>query len=78
MGYPIVIAPDMPQVAANNYAVAFGNFKKGYQVVIRKQVSIQVLQERYADQNAIGYIGYYRFGGTVKLAEAIKVYKIHS
>lgn len=78
MGYPIVIAPDMPQVSANNYAVAFGNFKKGYQVVIRKQVSIQVLQERYADQNAVGYIGYYRFGGTVKLAEAIKVLKIHS
>lgn len=78
MGYPIVIAPDMPQVSANNYAVAFGNFKKGYQVVIRKQVSIQVLQERYADQNAIGYIGYYRFGGTVKLAEAIKLLKIHS
>lgn len=77
-GYPIVISPDMPQVAANALAVAFGNFKKGYQVVIRKQVSIQVLQERYAEQNAVGYIGYYRFGGTVKLAEAIKILKIHA
>jgi HK97 family phage major capsid protein len=75
-GYPIVIAPDMPQLAANAYAIAFGNFKKGYQIVIRKQVSIQVLQERYAEQNAVGYIGYYRFGGTVKLAECIKLLKV--
>jgi len=75
-GYPIAIAPDMPQVAANAFAIAFGNFKRGYQIVIRKQVSIQVLQERYADQNAVGYIGYYRFGGNVKLAESIKLLKI--
>jgi HK97 family phage major capsid protein len=77
-GYPIAIAPDMPQIAANAFAIAFGNFKRGYQIVIRKQISIQVLQERYADQNAVGYIGYYRFGGTVKLAECIKLLKVHA
>lgn len=77
-GYPYYEMPDMPQMAANAFAVAFGNFKTGYQLVIRKQVSIQVLMERYADQNAVGYMGYYRFGGAVKLAEAIKVMKLHS
>lgn len=77
-GYPYYEMPDMPQMATNAFAVAFGNFKTGYQLVIRKQVSIQVLMERYADQNAVGYMGYYRFGGGVKLAEAIKVMKLHS
>src|SRR5205807_6587901 len=75
-GYNYTEMPDMPQIAANAYAVAFGNFKTAYQLVVRRQVSIQVLMERYADQNAIGYMGYYRFGGGVKLAEAVKVLKI--
>lgn len=75
---PYIIAPDMPQIATSAYAIAFGDFKNGYQGVVRKQVSMQVLQERYADQNAIGYFGYYRFGGTTKISEAIKVLQVHA
>jgi HK97 family phage major capsid protein len=83
LGYPYKEMPDMPQDGNNGgsngtFTVAFGNFKVAYQLVIRKQVSIQVLQERYADQNAVGYMGYYRFGGMVKLGEAIKLLKVHS
>ncbi len=80
-GRPIKIMPDMPQMASNGgsagaLAIAFGDFKAGYQGVVRKQVSMQVLNERYADQNAVGFFGYYRFGGTVKLSEAIKSLRI--
>jgi HK97 family phage major capsid protein len=78
LGYNYYEMPDMPQVAANAFAIAFGNWKEAYTLVIRKQVSIQVLQERYADQNAVGYLGYYRFGGNTTLSEAIRVMKIHS
>lgn len=82
-GYDYIEAPDMPQTSLNGgnsqaLALAFGNFKKGYQVVVRKQMSIRTLMERYADQNAVGYLGYYRFGGLVKLSEAIKLMKCHS
>jgi HK97 family phage major capsid protein len=77
-GYPYAEMPDMPQIAPGSQPIAFGNFKKGYQVVIRKQVSVQTLNERYADQNMIGYLGYYRYGGNVKLAEAIKVLTVHA
>lgn len=82
-GYNFIEAPDMPQTALNGgssqaLALAFGNFKKGYQAVIRKQMSIRTLNERYADQNAVGYLGYYRFGGVTKLSEAIRVMKCHS
>lgn len=82
-GKPYVIMPDMPQMAANGgssgaLAIAVGDFKQGYQGVVRKQVSMQALYERYADQNAVGFFGYFRFGGTVKLQEAIKTLKIHA
>ena len=77
-GYNYFEMPDMPQLGANKFAVAFGNFKRAYQLVVRKQVSVQVLQERYADSNAVGYMGYYRFGGAVKLPEAIKALKCHA
>lgn len=76
--YPYTEMPDMPQIATSAFAIAFGNWKRAYTLVIRKQVSIQVLQERYADQNAVGYMGYYRFGGTTTLSEAVRVMKIHS
>jgi predicted phage gp36 major capsid-like protein len=39
-------------------------------------MTIIPLMERYADQNAVGYLGYYRFGGQTKLAEAINVLKV--
>ena len=77
-GYPYAEMPDMPQIGNGTKTVLFGNFKRGYQFLMRKQVSIQTLMERYADQNAIGYLGYYRFGGTVKLGECMKLMQIHS
>lgn len=83
MGRPWRIMPDMPEMASNGgsagaLALAFGDFRNGYQGVVRKQVSMQVLNERYADQNAVGFFGYYRFGGTTKISEAIKTLKIHT
>ena len=80
-GRPYKIMPDMPQMAANGgsagaLAIAFGDFKKGYQGVVRKQITVQILQERYADQNAIGFFGYYRFGGTTAISEAVKTLRI--
>jgi HK97 family phage major capsid protein len=75
---PYIIAPDMPQIGNGTYPIAFGDFKKGYQGIVRTQISMQVLNERYADQNAVGFFGYYRFGGTTKISEAIKVLQMHS
>lgn len=80
-GRPYRIMPDMPQLPENGgqagaYVIALGDWRDAYQLVIRKQVSMQVLTERFADQNAYGYYGYFRFGGTTKLAEAVKVLKV--
>jgi len=67
---------DMPSVASGKFPIAFANWKQWYTLVVRKQVSVRVLQERYADEDAFGYMGYYRFGGNVTLAEAGHVLKI--
>lgn len=80
-GRPYRIMPDMPQMvteggSAGALALAFGDFRKGYQGVVRKQMSTQVLNERYADQNAVGYFGYLRFGGTTKVSEAVKTLRV--
>ncbi len=76
MGYDYREMVDMPAVASGNFPIAFANWKQWYTLVIRKQVSVRVLNERYADQDATGYMGYYRFGGNVTLSEAGHVMKI--
>lgn len=68
--YPYQEMVDMPAVATGKFPIVFANWKKFYTIVVRKQVSVRVLQERYADEDAFGYMGYYRFGGNVTLSEA--------
>lgn len=76
LGYPYTEMVDMQGVASGNFPIIFANWKQFYTLVIRKQVSVRVVTERYIDQNAVGYFGYYRFGGGVTLSEAGHALKI--
>ena len=40
LGYPVVEAEDMPDVAANSLSIAFGNFKAGYVIAERNATTI--------------------------------------
>jgi HK97 family phage major capsid protein len=40
LGYPVVEAEDMPDIAANSLSIAFGNFKAGYIITERAETSI--------------------------------------
>ncbi|MEY4953103.1 MAG: hypothetical protein RL299_1527, partial [Pseudomonadota bacterium] len=40
LGYPVIEAEDMPDVAANALPIAFGNFKNGYIIAERRTTSI--------------------------------------
>jgi len=75
-GYPIVEAPDMPDIAANAYPIMFGDFRSGYLVVDRVQIEIQRLVEKYAEYGQIGLIARKRFNGQVVLPEAVVKMKI--
>jgi len=75
-GYPIVEAPDMPDIAANAHPIMFGDFRSGYLVVDRVQIEIQRLVEKYAEYGQIGFIARKRFNGQVVLPEAVVKMKI--
>jgi len=74
LGHPLIEAPDMPDVAANAYPLAFGNFNQGYQIVDRKQVTLERFNEIY--NPFIGFMFSKRVGGDLKKGEAIVVQKI--
>src|SRR3546814_14594848 len=45
LGYPVVEAEDMPDVAANSLSVAFGNFRQGY--LIAERTETQILRDPF-------------------------------
>jgi len=76
LGRPILECPDMPAVASNTYAVGFGDFRIGYTISDRLQMSI--LRDPYSKklQGAVEFTVRKRVGGQVVQAEAIKVLQI--
>jgi len=46
LGYPLIEAEDMPDVAANSLSIAFGNFKAGY--VIAERNATTILRDPYS------------------------------
>lgn len=76
LGRPYIEAVDMPAVAANAYAIAFGDFRRGYTIIDRLAVS--VLRDPYtqATGGMIRFIARKRVGGQVVNVEAIKLQKV--
>ena len=73
LGYPVVEAEDMPDVAADSLSIAFGNFKAGYLIAERAETSI--LRDPYSNKPYVYFYATKRVGGTVSNSEAIKVMK---
>jgi HK97 family phage major capsid protein len=78
LGYAYVEAPDMADVGAGAYPVAFGDFSRGYMIVDR--VALAVLRDPFtqATTGNVRYIARRRVGGQVILPEAIVKQKIAS
>ncbi|WP_439651706.1 phage major capsid protein [Microvirga puerhi] len=73
MGFPIVEAEDMPDIAVNACAVAFGDFKRGYLVVDR--AGVRVLRDPYSAKPYVLFYTTKRVGGGVQDYAAIKLLK---
>jgi HK97 family phage major capsid protein len=73
LGYPVVEAEDMPDIAANNPAIAFGNFRAGY--LIAERAETQVLRDPYSNKPFVHFYATKRVGGAVMNSEAIKLMK---
>lgn len=74
LGHPIVMADDMPGVAANALALAYGDFRSGYQIVDR--IGIRVLRDPFTAKPQVKFYTTKRVGGDVVNFEAIKLQKI--
>jgi HK97 family phage major capsid protein len=73
LGYPVVEAEDMPDVAANSLSVAFGNFRAGY--LIAERAETQILRDPYTNKPFVHFYATKRVGGQVMNSEAIKLLK---
>jgi HK97 family phage major capsid protein len=73
MTFPIVEAEDMPDIAANSYSVAFGDFRRGYLVVDRSGVT--VLRDPFTAKPYVLFYTTKRVGGGVQDFDAIKLLK---
>jgi HK97 family phage major capsid protein len=73
LGYPVVEAEDMPDVAANALSIAFGNFRAGY--LIAERAETQILRDPYTNKPFVHFYATKRVGGQVMNSEAIKLLK---
>jgi HK97 family phage major capsid protein len=73
LGYPLVEAEDMPDLAADSLSVAFGNFKAGY--LIAERAETQILRDPFTHKPFVHFYATKRVGGQVSNSEAIKLMK---
>jgi HK97 family phage major capsid protein len=73
LGYPLIEAEDMPDVAANSLSLAFGNFKAGY--VIAERNATTILRDPFTNKPYVHFYATKRCGGQVVNSEAIKLLK---
>ena len=71
MGYPVLVAEDMPDVAANSFAVAFGDFRAGY--TIAERPDLRVLRDPFSAKPHVLFYATRRVGGDVADFKAIKL-----
>ncbi|WP_394659132.1 phage major capsid protein [uncultured Novosphingobium sp.] len=74
LGYPVVEAEDMPDIAANSFPIAFGNFRAGYLIAERSATSI--LRDPFTNKPFVHFYATKRIGGQVLDSDAIKLLKI--
>lgn len=73
MGFPVVEAEDMPDIATDARALAFGDFARGYLVVDR--TGVRVLRDPYSAKPYVLFYVTKRVGGGVQDFDAIKLLK---
>jgi len=76
LGYPVIEAEDMPDVAGGAFPIAFGNFRHGY--LIAERSATQVLRDPFTNKPFVHFYATKRIGGKVLDSNAIKLLKIEA
>ncbi|MGB5863765.1 MAG: phage major capsid protein [Sulfitobacter sp.] len=73
MGYPVLIAEDMPDAGADAFAMAFGDFAAGY--TIAERPDLRILRDPFSAKPHVLFYATKRVGGDVSDFAAIKLLK---
>ena len=76
LGYPVIEAEAMPDIAANQFPIAFGNFRNGYLIAERSATTI--LRDPFTNKPFVHFYATKRVGGQVLDSAAIKLLKIEA
>lgn len=76
LGYPVIESENMPALATGSLSLAFGNFKRGYQIVERQ--GIRVLRDNLTAKPYVKFYTTARVGGGMIDFDAIKFLKFGS
>ena len=64
LGKPVFVSDNMPDIDGGNTVIYYGDMH-GLATKFSEQINIQVLRERYADEHALGVIGWFEFDAKV-------------
>ncbi len=64
LGKPVYLSDNMPEIGAGNKAVLYGDYS-GLATNMRQNIELQVLNEQYATQHAVGIIVWYEMDSKV-------------
>jgi HK97 family phage major capsid protein len=64
LGKPVYLSDNMPAVAASAKPILYGDYS-GLAVNMRQQIEMQVLNEKYATQHAVGLVAWFEFDSNV-------------
>ena len=73
-GNPVLVCEDMPDIAANAFAIAFGDFAAGY--TIAERPDLRILRDPFSAKPHVLFYASKRVGGDVTDFAAIKLLKI--
>ncbi len=73
MGYPVLISEDMPDIADDATAIAFGDFGAGY--TIAERPDLRILRDPFSAKPHVLFYATKRVGGDVSDFSAIKLLK---
>lgn len=64
LGKPVYVSDNMEDIAAGKVVIYYGDMK-GLATKFSEEINIEVLRERYADEHAVGVIGWLEFDSKV-------------
>lgn len=70
LGKPVYVSDQMDEIASGKTPLYYGDFS-GLATKFSENINIEVLREKYADEHAVGVVGWFEFDSKVENAQKI-------